>query len=62
MKRTIEVGKTLGGYKEAGHMSQRRHEAEAGSGPRDAAKMVRTTIHRVSVGVSRIKLHLVFAL
>ena len=31
----------------------------SGTPPRDAAKRIRTTIHRVSVGVLRIKLHLV---
>ena len=34
----------------------------SGTPPRDAAKTVRTTIHRVSVGVLRIELRLVFAL
>ena len=35
----------------------------SGTPPRDSAKMVRTTIHRVSVGVLRIKLwHLVYCL
>ena len=33
----------------------------SGTPPRDAAKMVSTTTLRVSVGVLRIKLHLVFA-
>ena len=33
-----------------------------GTPPRNAAKIVRTTNHRVSVGVLRIKLHVVFVL
>ena len=32
----------------------------SGNPPRDAAKIVRTTIYRVSVGVLRIKFHLVY--
>ena len=33
----------------------------SGTPPGDASKIVRTTIHRVSAGVLKIKLHLVFA-
>ena len=44
------------------HAGKRAQSNTSANPPRDAAKTVRTTIHRVSVGVLRIKLHVVLAL